>query len=165
MSSNDGTRPTDAHESLLAHHFFPVSLKLVDVPRRNISRRTLLVNQANDHGEITGSGIADSAAYDFKDRIEVIIDRKSGVDIDVERLNSYRGQLGAYRRRAGGSHGVGADDDGRDDSRVSQPRAARGAAFIDSTFAPMCTIGRFPGVPPCSRPLGAGGALIAARAS
>jgi len=40
-------------------------------------------------------------AYDSKDRIEVIIDRKSGVDIDVERLNSYRGQLGAYRRRAG----------------------------------------------------------------
>jgi len=26
MSSNDGTRSTDAHESRLAHHFFPVSL-------------------------------------------------------------------------------------------------------------------------------------------
>ena len=29
----------------------------------------------------------------------------SGVDIDVERLNSYRGQLGAYGRRTGASHG------------------------------------------------------------
>jgi hypothetical protein len=122
MSSNDGTRSTDACESLLAHHFLPVSLKLVDVPQRKFLGGMLLVNQANDHGEITGSGVADSAAYDSKDRIEVIIDRKSGVDIDVERLNSYRGQLGAYRRRAGASHGAGADDDGGDDSRVSQPR-------------------------------------------
>jgi hypothetical protein len=65
----------------------------------------LLVNQANDHGEITGSGVADSVAYDAKDRIEVITDWNSGVDIDVERLNSYRGQLGAYWRRSGALHG------------------------------------------------------------
>jgi hypothetical protein len=45
-------------------------------------------------------------AYDAKDRIEVITDWNSGVDIDVERLNSYRGQLGAYQRRAGASHGL-----------------------------------------------------------
>jgi len=117
MSSNDGTRSTDAYESLLAHHFFPVSLKLVDVPRRKFLGGMLSVNQANDHGEITGSGVADSAAYDAKDRIEVIIDRKSGVDIDAGRLNSDRGQLGAYRRRASASHGVGADDDGGGHSR------------------------------------------------
>ncbi len=104
MSSNDGTRSTDAYESLLAHHFFPVSLKLVGVPRRKFLGRMLLVNQANDHGEITGSGVADSVAYDAKDRIEVITDWNSGVDIDVERLNSYRGQLGAYQRRASASH-------------------------------------------------------------
>ena len=77
----------------------------------------LSVNQANDHGEITGSGVADSAAHDAKDRIEVIIDRNSGVYIDAGRLNSDRGQLGAYRRRASASHGVGADDDGGGHSR------------------------------------------------
>ena len=117
MSSNDGTRSTDAHESPLAHHFFPLSLKLVDVPRRKFLGGMLSVNQANDHGEIIVSGIADSVAYDAKDRIEVIIDRKSGVDIDAGRLNSDRGQLGAYRRRASASHGVGADDDGGGHSR------------------------------------------------
>jgi hypothetical protein len=79
----------------------------------------LLVNQANDHGEITGSGVADSVAHDAKDRIEVITDGNSGVDIDVERLNSYRGQLGAYWRRSGASHGVAADDDGGRHSRAS----------------------------------------------
>ena len=51
------------------------------------------------------SGIADSAAYDAEGHIEVVVDRKSGVEIDVERLNSYRGQLGAYQRRTGASHG------------------------------------------------------------
>jgi hypothetical protein len=59
----------------------------------------LLVNQANDHGEIIVSGIADSVAHDAKDRIKVITGWNSGVDIDVEPLNSYRGQLGAYQRR------------------------------------------------------------------
>jgi hypothetical protein len=35
-------------------------------------------------------------AYDAEDRIEVIVDWKNGVDIDAERLNSYRGELAAY---------------------------------------------------------------------
>jgi hypothetical protein len=48
---------------------------------------TLLVNQANDHGEITGSGVADSVAHDAKDRIEVIVDWNSDVVIDAGRLN------------------------------------------------------------------------------
>ena len=37
-------------------------------------------------------------------RIEFIIDWKSDVDIDTERLNSYRGQLDAYRRHTGARH-------------------------------------------------------------
>jgi hypothetical protein len=105
MSSNDGTRSTDAYESLLAHHFFPVSLNWLASRGRTFLGRMLLVNQANDHGEIIVSGIADSVAHDAKDRIELITDWNSGVDIDVERLNSYRGQLGAYGRRTGASHG------------------------------------------------------------
>ena len=76
MSSNDGTRSTDGYESLLAHHFFPVSLKLVDVPRRKFLGGMLSVNQANDHGEITGSGVADSMAYDAKDRIEARLEQR-----------------------------------------------------------------------------------------
>ncbi len=66
----------------------------------------LLVNQANDHGEIIVSGIADSVAYDAKVRIDVSVDWNGDIHIDGGRLNSYRGQLGAYRRRAGASHGL-----------------------------------------------------------
>jgi len=91
MSSNDGTRPTDAHESLLAHHFFPASLKLSASRSGTLLGGMLLVNQANDHGEITVSGVADSVAHDAKDRIDVGVDWNGGVDIDGGRLNSYRG--------------------------------------------------------------------------
>jgi hypothetical protein len=37
-------------------------------------------------------------------RIEVIVDWKSDVELDKERLNSYRGQLDAYRRHTGAPH-------------------------------------------------------------
>jgi len=37
-------------------------------------------------------------------RIEVIVDWKSDVELDKERLNSYRGQLDAYRRHTGAAH-------------------------------------------------------------
>jgi hypothetical protein len=47
---------------------------LVDVLRRKFLGGMLSVNQANDHGEITGSGVADSVAYDAEDRIEIIVD-------------------------------------------------------------------------------------------
>ena len=106
MSSNDGTRSTDAYENRLAHHFFPASLKLVDAPRRKFLGGMLSVNQANDRGEIIVSGIADSVAYDAKVRIDVSVDWNGDIHIDGGRLNSYRGQLGAYRRRAGASHGL-----------------------------------------------------------
>jgi hypothetical protein len=66
-------------------------------------RQSAAPNQANDHGEIIVSGIADGAAYDAEGRI-VVVDWNSDVDIDAERLNSYRGQLGAYRRRAAAPH-------------------------------------------------------------
>jgi len=49
-------------------------------------------------------GIADAVAYDAEGRIEVIVDWKSDVDIHAERLNSYRGQLGAYQQHTGAPH-------------------------------------------------------------
>ena len=48
--------------------------------------------------EIIVSGIADAIAYDNEGRIETVVDWKSDVAIDAERLNSYYGQLDAYRR-------------------------------------------------------------------
>jgi len=89
----------------------------------------LLVNQANDHGEITGSGVADSVAHDAKDRIEGSVDWNGDIHIDGGRLNSDFGRLGAYQRRSGALHGVGADDAGRSHRRVSWRLAARGGVY------------------------------------
>jgi exodeoxyribonuclease-5 len=51
--------------------------------------------------EIIVSGIADAIAYDNEGRIETVVDWKSDVAIDAERLNSYHGQLDVYRRQTG----------------------------------------------------------------
>ena len=148
MSSNDGTRSTDAHKSRLAHRFFPVSLNWLASRGGTFLGGMLSVNQANDHGEIIVSGVAYSAAHDAKVRIEVIVDWNSGFDIGAGRLNSYRRQLGAYQRRGGASRGVAAADDGTDDRRVSWRLAVGRPAFIDSTFVTIRTIERFISVPP-----------------
>ena len=66
-------------------------------------RQSAAPNQANDHGEIIVSGIANGAAYDAEGRI-VVVDWNSNVDIDAERLNSYRGRLAGCRRRAAAPH-------------------------------------------------------------
>ena len=64
-------------------------------------------NQAHDHGEIIGSGVADSVARDAKDRIEVITGWNSDVDIDLEWQNSYRGQPGAHQPSSGSDAPIG----------------------------------------------------------
>ena len=87
MSSNDGTRSTDAHESRLAHHFFPVSLNWLASRGGTFLGGMLSVNQANDRGEIIVSGIADSVAYDAKVRIDVSVDWNGDIHIDAGRLN------------------------------------------------------------------------------
>jgi hypothetical protein len=89
--------------------------------------RMLSVNQANDHGEITGSGVADSVAHDAKDRIDVGVDWNSDVDIGAGRLNSYRGQLRAYQRHTGAPHAFLAPMTMAEDiaAKPAAPRASR----------------------------------------
>jgi hypothetical protein len=89
-------------------------------------RQSAAPNQANDHGEIIVSGNSD-------------------VDIDAERLNSYRGRFRAYQRRTGAPHAFLAPMTMAEDFAAKAGAAPRGVAFIDSTFVVMCTIGRFPG--------------------
>ena len=51
--------------------------------------------------EVIVSGIADAIAYDDGGRIKTVVDWKSDVALDAERLNSYYGQLDVYRRQTG----------------------------------------------------------------
>jgi hypothetical protein len=47
------------------------------------------------------SGIADAVVADPAGNIEVIVDWKSVVVVDANKLNAYRGQLEAYRKTTG----------------------------------------------------------------
>ena len=51
--------------------------------------------------EIIVSGIADAITYDNEGRIETVVDWKSDVAIDANRLNSHCVQLDVYRRHTG----------------------------------------------------------------
>jgi hypothetical protein len=116
MSSNDGTRSTDAHESPLAHHFFAVSLNWLASRGGTFLGGMLLANQANDRGEITGSGVADSVAHDAKDRIEVRLERRYPHRRRTAKFLPWAARrLSAARRRT--ACFLGADDDGGGHSR------------------------------------------------
>ena len=73
---------------------------------RLVPEHTIYGSQVNDDSEIIVSGIADAVAYDAEGRIEIIVDWKSDVDIDVSTLNSYRGQLDTYRRFTGATRAL-----------------------------------------------------------
>jgi ATP-dependent helicase/nuclease subunit A len=55
----------------------------------------------NTKGEVLVSGIADAVAANSAGKIEVIVDWKSDVVMNADKLNAYRGQLDAYRRNTG----------------------------------------------------------------
>ena len=83
-------------------------------------RQSAAPNQANDHGEIVVSG-------------------NSGVDIDVERLNSYRGQLGAYQHHAGASHGLLAPMT-MAETTAAKPAARRAGSRISIVRLSSCVL-------------------------
>ena len=96
-----------ASDGIFPHELAQTIVRTLSIPEiatlraRLVPEHTICGSQMNDDGEIIVSGIADAVAYDTEGRIEFIVDWKSDVDIDKQRLNSYRGQLDAYRRHAG----------------------------------------------------------------
>jgi len=104
--------PSDkASDDISPHELAQTIVRTLNIPEiaelrpRLVPEHTIYGSQASDDGEIIVSGIADAVAYDAEGRIEVIVDWKSDVDIDAERLNSYRGQLSVYRQQTGASFG------------------------------------------------------------
>ena len=100
--ARDGISPREVAQTIVRTLNIP---EIAELRPRLVPEHTIHGSQASDDGEIIVSGIADAVAYDAEGRIEVIIDWKSDVDIDAERLNSYRGQLAAYQQHTGASHG------------------------------------------------------------
>ncbi|HXL83733.1 MAG TPA: hypothetical protein VN989_06355, partial [Casimicrobiaceae bacterium] len=59
--------------------------------------------ETSANGEILISGTADAVALNTDTTIDVVIDWKSDVELDAEKLNAYRSQLEAYRKATGAS--------------------------------------------------------------
>jgi hypothetical protein len=72
--------------------------EIVGLRPRLIPEYTINGGQMDGDCEIIVSGIADAVAYDAEGRIETVVDWKSDVAIDANRLNSYCAQLDVYRR-------------------------------------------------------------------
>lgn len=68
---------------------------------RLIPEYTINGSRMDADREIIVSGVADAIAHDNEGRIETVVDWKSDVAIDAERLSSYYGQLDVYRRQTG----------------------------------------------------------------
>ena len=99
--ASDGISPREVAQTIVRTLNIP---EIAELRPRLVPEHTIYGSQASDDGEIIVSGIADAVAYDAKGPIEVIVDWKSDVDMDAERLNSYRGQLAAYQQHTGAPH-------------------------------------------------------------
>ena len=68
---------------------------------RLVPELTVFGSESDGRTETLVSGIADAVARDVNDRIEVIIDWKSDVKMNANKLAAYRTQLGDYRKQTG----------------------------------------------------------------
>jgi exodeoxyribonuclease-5 len=62
---------------------------------------TVFGSESDGRNETLVSGIADAVARDGDDRIKTIVDWKSDVEMDADKLAAYRSQLGDYRKQTG----------------------------------------------------------------
>ena len=80
------------------------TLKLPEIEElrpRLVPEHTVFGSDLNDKAETLVSGIADAVVRDSSDKITTIVDWKSDVKMNGEKLASYRTQLSDYRRQTG----------------------------------------------------------------
>jgi hypothetical protein len=81
-------------------------LKFAVLRPRLVPEHTICGWQMNTKGEVLVSGIADAVAVNSAGKIEVIVDWKSDVVMNADKLNAYRGQLNAYRETTGAARAL-----------------------------------------------------------
>ena len=68
---------------------------------RLMPEHTVFGSESDGKNETLVSGIADAVARDVNDKIEVIVDWKSDVEMNADKLAAYRTQLSDYRKQTG----------------------------------------------------------------
>ena len=96
--ASEGTSPDELAQTVVRTLSTP---EIAALRSRLLPEHTIYGSQVNGDSEIIVSGIADAVAYDREGGIDTIVDWKSDVEIDAERLRAYRRQLDAYQRQTG----------------------------------------------------------------
>ncbi len=73
---------------------------------RLVPEHTIYGWQMTTKGEVLVSGIADAVVVNSAGQIEVIVDWKSDVVMNVDKLHAYRGQLDSYRKTTGAARAL-----------------------------------------------------------
>jgi exodeoxyribonuclease-5 len=73
---------------------------------RLVPEHTIFGSEGDGRKERLVSGIADAVAFDADNKIELIIDWKSDVETNAEKLGIYRTQLGDYRKQTGATRAL-----------------------------------------------------------
>ena len=96
--ASDGISPDELARTVVRTLSIP---EIAGLRPRLVPEYTINASRMDADREIIVSGIADAIAYDNEGCIETVVDWKSDVAVDDERLNSYYGQLDVYRHQTG----------------------------------------------------------------
>ena len=80
--------------------------EIVELRPRLVPEHTVFGHESIGKEETLVSGIADAVACDVNDKIEVIVDWKSDVEMNATKLAAYRAQLGDYRKQTGATRAL-----------------------------------------------------------
>lgn len=95
--------PTELAETIMRTLRLP---EIATLRPRLVPEHTVYGHLTSTDSDNLVSGIADAVAVDGNGRIEVVVDWKSDVVMATERLNTYRGQLEAYRKHTAASRAL-----------------------------------------------------------
>jgi hypothetical protein len=95
--AKSGLAPTELAETVAKTMRLP---EIAPLRARLVPEYTIYGWQRDTKGEVLVSGIADAVGADSAGKIDVIVDWKSDVVMNADKLNVYRAQLDAYRKNA-----------------------------------------------------------------
>ena len=90
-----GISPTELAETIMRTLRLP---EIAALRPRLVPEHTIYGHLTGTEGDVLVSGIADAVAADGDGQIEVVVDWKSDVVLNADKLTTYRGQLDTYRK-------------------------------------------------------------------
>ena len=93
IDSSAGINPKELAETVKRTLALP---EIIELGPHLVPEHTVLGSQTENGVETLVSGVADAIAYDAGGAVQGVVDWKSDVEIDVQKLAKYRAQIDAY---------------------------------------------------------------------